>query len=88
MHDLVKISDTINLPRRNRYESPELQHGSPSGTPGNKDFGMDVVETTDVHHNSPSSTLTDATQTYTETFPSSGRTYGTGKTFMDIFGAD
>ena len=47
------------------------------------DFNMNIVETSDEHHSSTSSTLTDTTQMYTEMFPGAGCTYGTGQTFMN-----
>lgn len=45
---------------------------------------MDIVDTSDERHGSTSSNLTDTTQT----FPSAGRTYGIGQTFMNNFEAD
>ena len=89
MHDLVKISDTVNLsPLGNRNKSPHPHRISPSGTPANDDFDMNIFETTDVHPSPTSSTSTDTTQSCTEMFPGAGRTYGTGQTFMNIFDAD
>jgi hypothetical protein len=89
MHDLIKISDSINLPQ-NGHESSQLRHSSPSETSANNNFDMDVVEPTDnsERRSSISTTPTDATQMYTENFPGAGSTYGTGQTFMNIFDTD
>ena len=89
MHDLIKISDTINIPHENQNGSPELQHVSPSGTPADDNFNMDIVDTSDKRHRSTSSNLTDiTTQMHTETFPGAGHTYEIGQTFMNNFDAD
>ena len=84
MHDLVKISDAIDLPHRKRNESPELSH---SRTLTDDGFGMDIeMPVTDEHHTP--GTLADTMWTYVEEFPGAGCTYGNGETFMNLFDTD